>query len=131
MSVTNMSIFKSAVYQITRFRKPIFEYLPFSTTNCTLNLNMSNWENEKSKFLSLDLESKRKGYKKYQELKDIPTWREYVGINSANLRAKVNLLPGYSIDHSKNEILVDKISYYTGDITALEVDERFIIIHHY
>lgn len=83
---------------------------------------MANWESEKQTYLSMDMSAKRKNYKSFIELKNIPTWREYVIEKSSKILPKIDLLPGNSIDSSKNEQLAEKISYFTGDITTLEVD---------
>lgn len=113
---------KSAVCQIARWKKPICERLFFSTTNCTLKSIMAKWATEKQRYLSMDLNVRRNNYKKYVALEDIPTWREYATQLGAKITPKVDLLPGNTIDNSKNAVLAEKISYYTGDITELEVN---------
>lgn len=113
---------KSAVSQILCMRKPTCENLLFSKLYST----MASWVVEKQKYLSMDMNTRRKNYKTYIELNDIPTWREYVGIKGANITPKANGLPGITIDGSKNRDLADKISFYTGDITALEVGQVII-----
>lgn len=82
---------------------------------------MESWQNEKQKYITMDSEARRKSNKNYKSLKDIPTWREYVKAKGANIPPKTNVLPGNNIDNSKNEILADKLSVFTGDITTLEV----------
>ncbi|XP_060528866.1 macro domain-containing protein CT2219-like [Cylas formicarius] len=85
--------------------------------------NKMTWENVKQKFLSMSIEEKRKNYKtSHIELKDIPTWKDYYQINKNKLSKKIAPLPGNNIDNTKNEILLDKISVYRGDITKLEID---------
>ncbi|XP_050502712.1 macro domain-containing protein CT2219-like [Diabrotica virgifera virgifera] len=81
---------------------------------------MSNWETEKRKYLTMDLEEKRKLYKSYQTVHDIPTWKEFA--DAKKLLPKLDMLPGCEIDKSKNHSLVNKISYFSGDITHLEID---------
>ncbi|CAH2006201.1 unnamed protein product [Acanthoscelides obtectus] len=81
---------------------------------------MSNWQAEKEKFLKMDREEKRKVYKKYVTLEDIPTWRQYA--EGKELLPKIAMLGGSTIDGSKNKALADKISYFSGDITTLEID---------
>lgn len=83
---------------------------------------MGNWEAEKQKYLNMDLNQRRAGYKNYVKCEDIPAWKEF---DKGKLLPKGRLAPGNDIDNSKNATLVDKISYYEGDITQLEVRNQF------
>ncbi|XP_023020556.1 macro domain-containing protein PG1779 [Leptinotarsa decemlineata] len=85
-----------------------------------INNKMSDWRTEKRKFLSMGTEEKRKFYKSSQQLEEIPTWKEYA--KGKKLLPKIDLLSGHKIDPSKNAVLSDKISYFSGDITCLEID---------
>nr|CAI5825993.1 unnamed protein product [Callosobruchus analis] len=80
---------------------------------------MSNWQVEKDKFLKMNRNEKRKLYSKFVTLEDIPTWRQYA--KGKELQPNMAVLGGNTIDSSKNKDLVDKISYFNGDITTLEV----------
>lgn len=125
-----MLALKSAVCQIFWLRKPIYNPLFFSTINGTLKPTMAKWEIEKQKYLSMDLEVRRSSYKEYVALEDITTWREYAIKLGAKITPKVDLVPGNNIDSSKNAVLPEKISYYTGDITELEVNKKLSMIWH-
>lgn len=81
---------------------------------------MDNWESEKRKYLTMNVEDRRKLHKTFVKVEDIPTWKQYAG--EKNLLPKIDLLQGCEIDKSKNGSLVDKISYYCGDITHLAID---------
>lgn len=86
---------------------------------------MENWQSEKQKYLSMDLRTRRKINKNYKSLKNIPTWREYIKMKGANISPKRDVLSRNNIDNSKNVMLADKISLFTGDITTLEVTVKF------
>nr|CAI5867227.1 unnamed protein product [Callosobruchus analis] len=106
---------KSAVSRATSlFKSP--KYLPVFIQIS----NMSNWQVEKDKFLKMNRNEKRKLYSKFVTLEDIPTWRQYA--KGKELQPKMAVLGGNTIDSSKNKDLVDKISYFNGDITTLEID---------
>lgn len=85
---------------------------------------MSDWKTEKQKFLSMDLEEKRKflnaSDRRYQTLENTPTWEEYYTRNSP-LPNAVPTAGGFKIDESKNKELAKKVSIFNGDITILEV----------
>ncbi|KAG5886137.1 hypothetical protein JTB14_011383 [Gonioctena quinquepunctata] len=98
-----------------------FNQLFVTKCKCFLSIRtMSNWEAEKKKFISMSKEERRKTYTKSLDLEKIPTWREYA--TGKVLHPKIDVLPGCKIDSSKNAILADKISYFCGDITQLEID---------
>lgn len=83
---------------------------------------MGTWKEEKEKYLSMNLDEKRKGYRcgnKYKTISDIPTWAEYA--KSRSLAPKIPLLDKCDINGTLNTALVNKISVYRGDITTLEV----------
>lgn len=86
---------------------------------------MAKWATEKQRYLSMDSNIRRSNYKKYVALEDIPTWREYATNLGAKITPKVDLLGGCTIDNTKNAVLAEKISYYTGDITELEVNALY------
>lgn len=121
LCLENMFALKSAVSPITRWKIPICELMFFST-NDKLKPIMAKWEKEKQRYLSLDLNGRRSNYKKYVSLEDIPTWREYATKLGAEITPRVDLVPGNTIDTTKNVVLAEKILYYTGDITELEVN---------
>ncbi|XP_038162666.1 ADP-ribose glycohydrolase MACROD2 [Cyprinodon tularosa] len=73
-----------------------------------------DWKTEKERLLRLDLEERRKEYRKdFTQLENIPTWR---GEN----RSKNN--DGDDEEQTGGGGLGDKVSLYKGDITVLEVD---------
>lgn len=83
---------------------------------------MASWQEEKKKFLSLNLDDKRKLYKcksDYKTLNNIPTWKQYAATNQ--LVNAVPVLANTEINKDLNAVLADKISVYKGDITTLEV----------
>lgn len=85
--------------------------VPYST--------MSAWQQEKDKFLSIPLEEKRKHYRDFKTLKDIPTWKEYA--STVTLPPAKPMLANCTIDDTLNSVLASKVSLYRGDITKLEV----------
>lgn len=89
---------------------------PVSTTQVKYLMKMS-WEQEKRQYLSMTGEQKRKDSINWL---NIPTWAEFA--SGKELPEKIDILPGNSIDNSKNEALADKIAIFYKDITTLEVD---------
>lgn len=91
-----------------------------------LSKNMSLWETEKSKFLSMGLEEKRKLYRgsTFYKLEEILTWPQYAEKHSP-LPEKIPLLTTNQINVSHNAELAKKISIFRGDITSLEVNPNF------
>ncbi|XP_056632403.1 macro domain-containing protein CT2219-like [Diorhabda sublineata] len=111
-----MHISKTAV-----FLRPQHFVLILKYNRCTrISRKMTNWESEKRKYLTMNLEDRRKLYKTYVKIEDIPTWKQYAG--DKKLLPKIDVLQGCEIDKSKNDLLINKISYYCGDITHLEID---------
>ncbi|XP_018571398.1 uncharacterized protein LOC108911056 [Anoplophora glabripennis] len=106
---------KSAVFQVLRCSVCVFKEVKFKKIS-----TMNNWQAEMEKFLSMDINKKRDLCKKYETLDNIPTWKQYASGNS--LLRKIEAKQGYEIDSSKNAIVADKISVFSGDITTLEVD---------
>lgn len=83
---------------------------------------MASWQEEKQKYLSINLDDKRKLYKcksGYKTLINIPTWKQYAATNQ--LANSIPVLANSEINTDLNKILADKISVYKGDITTLEV----------
>lgn len=120
-----MTIITTVVLVKSNFLKSSIKLLPL--VNYSFCCKMSNWQAEKEKFLSLDIKSKRNGYGKFVELKDIPTWPEYVSSRGTNIEKKIDLLPGHRINSSKNAMIADKISFFAGDITQLEVRQNLVL----
>nr|CAH7721502.1 unnamed protein product [Callosobruchus chinensis] len=106
---------KSAVSQVAS----LFKSLKYSPVFLQIS-NMSNWQAEKEKFLKMDHNEKRKLYKNFVTLEEIPTWRQYA--KGTELLPKMAILGENKIDSTKNKDLADKISYFSGDITTLEID---------
>ncbi|XP_067381182.1 ADP-ribose glycohydrolase MACROD2 isoform X5 [Channa argus] len=73
-----------------------------------------DWKTEKERLLHLDLEERRKEYRRqdFISLDKIPSWREE---NGSNDKEEGKVLKG-------GRGITDKISLYKGDITVLEVD---------
>lgn len=88
---------------------------------------MSTWQNQKDQFLSMTLEEKRKYYKDFKTLKDIPTWKEYASIDEQKPPAKP-MLPNCKINNTLNSTLADKVSLFSGSITQLEVNANFRLV---
>ncbi|CAH1112783.1 unnamed protein product [Psylliodes chrysocephalus] len=78
------------------------------------------WEDEKQKYSKMSVDEKRQIYKSYVKLDDIPTWKQFA--DNKKLLPKIEMLPNCEIDNTKNSTLADKISYFSGDITHLEID---------
>lgn len=111
----------SAVHKSKTVIKLIFRYSVKRT-----NHTMANWQQEKEKLLTIDINEKRTYYKskKYFGLNDVPTWKQYA--LDKKLAEPIPILTGNTIDQSKNGILADKISMFKGDITTLEVSYSFL-----
>lgn len=75
-----------------------------------------SWESEKQKYLSMHESRQDSSWTKWQ---DIKTWKQFAQGN--DLPKPASPLSGYNIDQTKNELLADKISVFTGDITKLKV----------
>ena len=81
-------------------------------------LNMhASWEIEKVRLAGLDRETRRKEYKDYVSLANIPSWKEenkgsLAGKESDDAPAKAGL---------RKAGLDEKVSLFRGDITKLEV----------
>lgn len=114
----------SAVFQILRSCVCAFEEIKVRNIS-----TMSNWQAEKEKFLSMDINKKRDLCKKYDTLKNIPTWKQFA--SQKTLLPKIEAKLGYEINPSKNAALADKISIYHGDITELEVCYLYLYINIY
>lgn len=78
---------------------------------------------------SLNLEQRRKEYRCYQSLEELPTWKVYGGIKRKTLGEMVTEKDQQRFSHDHPEFasppdlsLADKVSLYPGDITKLEVD---------
>lgn len=82
---------------------------------------MSDWKEEKEKFLSMPLDAKRKTYrsKDFTQISDIPTWEEYA--KKESLVSKILPKTDFQINKTLNSTLCKKVSIFTGDITTLEV----------
>lgn len=89
---------------------------------------MSDFVAEKQKYLKMHPEEKRKMYlvKKYVELKDIKTWRDYFVSNKDNLEQKLlnnNSLAQLALTSpTPNNKFNELVSIWQGDITTLEID---------
>ena len=70
------------------------------------------WEREKARLAGLDQETRRKEYKDYVSLANIPSWKEE---NKGSLAGKES-----DADPTKAG-LAEKVSLFRGDITKLEV----------
>lgn len=104
----------------------VFRGVKETVNCCKRSLIMASWQEEKQKYLSLNLDDKRKLYKcktGYKTLNNIPTWKEYATKNQ--LANAVPLLANSEINKDLNAVLADKISVYRGDITTLEVSCEF------
>uniref|UniRef100_A0A0B7B0Y5 Macro domain-containing protein n=2 Tax=Arion vulgaris TaxID=1028688 RepID=A0A0B7B0Y5_9EUPU len=82
-------------------------------------------DQQREKFLSMSLESKRKLYRnKFTTLKDIQTWPEYyhymLKVNSKTV--KQNAVSDTEEQVDIREDLNKKLSIFQGDITTLEID---------
>lgn len=75
-----------------------------------------SWESEKQKYLSMYESRQDPSWTKWQ---DIKTWKQFAQGN--DLPKPASPLSGYNLDQTKNELLADKISVFTGDITKLKV----------
>ena len=73
----------------------------------------ASWESEKVRLAGLDRETRRKEYKDYVPLANIPSWKEE---NKGSLAGKE------SDDAPAG--LAEKVSLFRGDITKLEVRFR-------
>ncbi|KRT81766.1 hypothetical protein AMK59_5572, partial [Oryctes borbonicus] len=95
----------------------------FLKTQRILHAKMGDWKTEKEKYLKMSPEDKRKVYfkQRYYAVNDIPTWKEYVMIRK-KLPEPIPALPSNTIEPSLNSKLADKISFFTGDISTLEID---------
>ncbi|XP_066505673.1 ADP-ribose glycohydrolase MACROD1 isoform X2 [Hoplias malabaricus] len=69
----------------------------------------TDWKKAKKEFLSMSLDERRKVYKTYVTLEDIPIWDD---------NAAASEEPLYKVDEELNK----KISLFKGDITKLEID---------
>ena len=86
-------------------------------------LNMpASWESEKVRLAGLDRETRRKEYKDYVPLANIPSWKEE---NKGSLAGKESDDAPAKAGHWKAG-LAEKVSLFRGDITKLEVS--FFII---
>lgn len=111
---------KSAVFRALRCR--VLKVVKARKIN-----TMSNWQEEKEKFLSMDINKKRDLCKKFVTLDKIPTWKQYA--SGKTLLPKTEMNTGLEIDPSKNAALADKISLFFEDITTLEVSGFYIQLY--
>lgn len=85
---------------------------------------MSEWKNEKSSFLSMPLEDKRKQYtcgSNFKTIDDLHVWNSYAHTYEARKLGTCLSAPGSS-DYDTHTELNEKISLFVGDITCLEID---------
>ncbi|KAJ6647311.1 ADP-ribose glycohydrolase MACROD1, partial [Pseudolycoriella hygida] len=116
----------------------------------TSSRKMSDWEKEKSRYLNMPIDEKRKHYKcgdDYETLSNIPNWSEYVTTDEGKKKLATASTAVTSSDdeeshdksedgedaatdqtksdvetYTKNDKFNEKISIFTGDITCLEID---------
>ncbi|CAG9861962.1 unnamed protein product [Phyllotreta striolata] len=112
-------MFTSITSKSTKLNPKFFRHI-FKRDLLGVKRGKMSWQEEKQKYLKMDINEKRQLYKTYVKLSDIPTWKQFAGNKS--LLPKIDVLPNCPIDSSKNSSLVDKISYFSGDITHLEID---------
>lgn len=115
---------QSAVFKQLRFVFKATQRL-FSRTNILQLAFKMSWQDHKQNFLSMSGPQKSPNC---ETLDNILTWKAYASIKDS-LPPKKDTLFDVTIDSSKNDILADKISIYTGDITHLEVYYIIFILY--
>ncbi|XP_022906807.1 macro domain-containing protein CT2219-like [Onthophagus taurus] len=80
------------------------------------------WETEKEKFVKMTASQKKGPSFKIVTVSTIPTWKTIFQNKTSELAKEIPRLPRNTINPAMNKELADKISYYKGDITHLEVD---------
>lgn len=87
---------------------------------------MSEWDSEKSKYLSMPIEEKRNQYKcgnNFKTIDDIVDWTTYSRTYEAKKFGVSRVASdGDAEKFLKDDELNEKISLITGDITRLEID---------
>ncbi|CAL4087661.1 unnamed protein product, partial [Meganyctiphanes norvegica] len=101
-----------------------------SLVNRMSRIAPQTWEEEKKRIFELSLEDKRKLYKcgeRYTVLEKVKTWPEYAKENAYELQ-KLKLKGDVVKSIIEQEVfktdpeLNDKVSFFMGDITTLEID---------